>query len=77
MLVVLEYWTEYRYGEHQKNDERGLRPYPPQTLHGGKWSVYPINNICKGLYYIVKECTTKNIQYGLTILPARRVDIHS
>ncbi len=60
MLVILEHRTEYRYGEHYQNDERGLRPYPPQTLHGGKWSVYPINNIRKGLYYIVKDCTIKN-----------------
>ena len=72
VLVVLEHRAEYRYGEHHQNDERGLRPYPPQPLHGGKWGVYPINHIGKGLYYIVKECTTKNIQCRFVILPRNK-----
>ena len=72
MLVVLEHRAEYRYGEHYQNDERGLRPYPPQTLHVGKWGVYPINDIRKGLYYIVKDCTIMNYYDGFTILPRKK-----
>ena len=34
--------------------------------------VYPINYICKGLYYIVKECTINYIQYGFAILPRNK-----